>query len=302
MEQDFPLEEMDDAQLRMENELLRIKLQAELGAHFCGMEQSSLPPQMERMFLEQIAAFHKHIAENPAIPLRQHLGNPDLRPSGGMPRRELEQAWKELSRLLESKNVRVDFLGRYPTKTMYDFILDELLDCEIETPIFENQYVCFIYEEFHPDHEYDLRKISKEFMAAFFQKRLRDVSWPLLLSDQLYVPDLDPMPLKDLYRLVDRFHGMFESITAFEVDLKQVQVEEEKPSKPDEVLLGYTEGQIRYWVKGADQQEQLIEGPFRLYLQLVLGGWEIFNFELYGFSWVTSTFEVDGYDDRPGRY
>jgi hypothetical protein len=290
MKQEFNYEGSED-QLRVENELLRIKLQAELGAHFGG-DTSSLPPEVEHMFLKQIDAFHKHIATQKAVTIREHLGHPEFKPSAKLNPRELKTALNKLTRLMDQRQVRVDFLAEYAPATMYDFIVDELFDCEIDTPLFENQFVCFIYEEFHPNHPYDLRRVTQDFMAGFFQNHIC-VDPAFYLAKRLYAGKAEPVPVEKLPGLLNRFHEMFESIQSFEYDLKRVEVDEDSKASPEGALLGFTEGIVRYWVRTHDHQEQKIEGPFRLYFQLEYGCWEIFFFEIFGFTWPASALEVD---------
>lgn len=291
MEQKLSFEEMGDEQIRLENELLRIKLQAELGAHFGGSNES-LPPDVEHAFLKQIEAFHRQIEHQKPIAIRDYLGNPEFKSSSQLSARELIRSWNKVRRMLDQKRVRVDFLSDYTVETMYDFIVQELFDCEIDAPLMENQFVCFIYEEFHPNHVYDLRHITQEFMAAFFQNSV-PVEHAFYLAQKLYAGKAEPVPVEKLPALVGRFHEMFECIQSYEYDLKRIEVDDKGEASHDTALLGFTEGIIRYWVRTHDHEVQLVEGPFRLYFQMEYGCWEIFFFEIFGFSWPASALEVN---------
>ena len=52
-----PLGDSPEERLHIENELLKLKMQAELGAHF--HQENDMPAEVENMFLKNILAFHQ---------------------------------------------------------------------------------------------------------------------------------------------------------------------------------------------------------------------------------------------------
>ena len=284
MDHEHSFEGTEHEKLLLENELLKLKLQAELGAQFGSMPGVALPPEIEKQFLEQVMAFHKHIEDNPPVPMRNHLGNPDFKPSAELSEKALEEAWEALSFLLEEKQFRVDFLAEYPLALKYDFIIGELFDEETEVPVFEGQYICFIYEEFHPNHDYDIRRRTEEFMNGFFEGSFPETAgW--YLAGEVITGDGQPLPREQLQPLLDRFHGVFSAIKEYGYSIEGTSAQPDDELKSNMPRLGFSEGVIRYTVVLNDGQEQEITGPFKLYLQQVYEWWQIFSFHVHGFSW-----------------
>ena len=284
MEHEEAFEGTEEERQRLENDLLKLKLQAELGAHFGTMNGEALPPEIEKQFLEQIMAFHRHIAEHPPAPLREYLGNPAYKPSSALGEAELEEAWEGLEALLEEKQIRVDFLADYPTALKYDFVTGELLDEAIEFPMQEGQFLCFIYEEFHQNHDYDIRQRTGEFMNGFFEGQFpEETGW--YLAGELVTDKGGPMPLAAVQGLLDRFHGLFSLIKEHEYRIEAVSAQPDEEIQGDMPRMGFSEGMLHYTVIRQDGGEQEVTGPFKLYMQCVHGWWEIFFFHMHGFSW-----------------
>jgi hypothetical protein len=279
-EQDLPhdFEGREEENIRLENELLKLKMQAELGAAFGtvpGME--SLPPELERQFLEQIIAFHQQREENPPVLLREYLGHPVFRPAAELSAGELESEWRRLQKLYEDKGLGVDFLAEYPVALRYDFMASELMQEEV-APLPGWR---FIYEEFHPNHDYDQRRRTEEFMSGFFGGGLNE----FFMSGQVVTDDDRQIPLEEAQQLLERFHGLFANITDwhFEVQNTSVQSEEEVPEGMPR--LGFTEGVVQYKAIHHDGTEQVITGPFKLYMECAYDWWQVMHFYMHGFSW-----------------
>jgi hypothetical protein len=286
MKQEEAFDGTEEEKLHLENELLELRLRAELGARFAANGEP-LPPEIEQRFLEQVIAFHQHHAESQLLALRIHLGNPYFKPSSALPPDELPAAWKQLSLLLEAKGIRVDFLKELPLAVKYDFITQELFDYETELPGTGGQAVCFIYEVFHQDHDYDIRKRSGEFMEGFFAGRFPEkAGW--YLADELVTECGDAIPRGLLQSLLERFHGLFSAIRSYSYHIDSVSMRStEGPAGKAEPSIALSEGIVRYNVLLSDGQQYELSGPFKLHLQCVYDWWEICYFQVHGFSWRT---------------
>jgi hypothetical protein len=268
-----------EEKLRLENDLLKLKLQAELGAHFGSMPGADLPPDIEKQFLEQVMAFHKHREAHPPIVLREYLGNPDFKPAAELLPDELEAAWERILALYDEKKLRVDFLAEYPLALRYDFMADELMIEEIDPPMMEG-YLCFIYEELHPNHDYDQRQRTEEFMEGFFGGTFHES----YLSPML-VTDNGQLSLAEVQALLDRFHGMFDAIKEWDFRVKNTSAQPDEEIGEHMPRLGFTEGMIKYTAVSHDGAEQEIVGPFKLYMECVHGWWQVMSFYVHGFTW-----------------
>lgn len=272
--QDF---EGDDAEkLRLENELLKLKMQAELGAFFEAMPGMELSPELENEFLKQVQSFHQQQADNPPVPLRDYLDMPVMKPAAELSETELAQAWERLSRCYEEKGIGVDFLAEYPLSVRYDFMAGELLSREV-TPMPGWR---FIYEDFHPNHDYDQRQRTEEFMQAFFGGVLNE----FCVADSLLTDDGRQVPRAEAQQLLERFHSLFAGITDWDFQIHGSSAQSDGEMEND-IRLGFTEGLIRYTVQHPDGTSQEIMGPFKLYMECVYDWWQVMHFYMHGFSW-----------------
>ncbi len=271
-----------EEKLRLENDLRKIKLQAELGAHFGAMPGSpDLPPDIEKQFLEQIMAFHKHRDENPPVVLREYLSNPDFRPSLALSEQELEAEWERINALFEEKQLRVEFQAEYPLAQKYDFMADELMIELIDPPMSDGQALCFLYEDLHPNHDFDQRRRTQEFMEGFFGGTFDDE----YLSPQLFSQEGQTFSPADMQPLLDRFHGMFESVRDWDFQIKETSAQPDEEIGEGMPRMGFTEGMIKYTAASHDGHTQEIVGPFKLYMECVNGWWTVMHFYMHGFIW-----------------
>ena len=138
-----------DENLRIENEIMKLKLQAEFGGIHYGSE--NIPPQIENLFLKQVERFEREWCHSQSnfIKVYDFLGKPkfikpkDLR---------LSEAEAQLSRILEllaEKNIQVHFLRQYHPLLKYKFLTEKLFQHEIENISVPGWTMNFIYEEFH---------------------------------------------------------------------------------------------------------------------------------------------------------
>ena len=73
----------EQEQLRLENELMKLKMQAEFGAVF-GETNAELPPEMERVFLQNIIAVEEHYQNRKTIKVYDLIGRPAFQPADSL--------------------------------------------------------------------------------------------------------------------------------------------------------------------------------------------------------------------------
>jgi len=71
---------------------------------------------------------------------------------------------------MNQNNIVLDFCAEYDDKIIYKFITEELFNEKIDDVRIEGMNHCFIYEEFYPNHEYDLKRLAKDFFEDFIEK------------------------------------------------------------------------------------------------------------------------------------
>ena len=120
----------DDENLRMENELLRLKFIAEFGgdSHSTG----NLDPALENQFLKQVMAFEQGYASAKRVKIFDLLGQPDFKQTGELSDEQVSIELEKIIDLLAEKNIDVNFSGTYDDRAKYSFITDELFEQEVD--------------------------------------------------------------------------------------------------------------------------------------------------------------------------
>lgn len=269
--------------LRLENELMKLKLQAEYGASFGG-DASLIPPDVENQWLRNMMVMEEQLAKEPSITLEEHLGKPALPASCALESDEAcDQAWQRLKLLMADKGICVEFLAPdYPGRLRYEYVVGELFPQKIHPPMLQGQFLVFTYEDAHPNHYFSMEQQVHELFRLL---SLNDIQPPeMCIAETVVTADGQILDQTAFAGKLAAFHEQFASVSTFHYnfgDRSRQAVDEELP----ETDLGYIEGMVKYEVMHHDGSRQVLEGPFKMYLQYCFGWWEIFFFQLYGFSW-----------------
>jgi hypothetical protein len=135
--------------LRIENEILKIKMQAEHGA-IVGVSHD-IPPEIEHEFLRSVEAFEQASQIANFIKVYDFIGRPEFRKAADLSPAEVESELNRITDLLKQKNIILNPIGNFEPMLMYKFITEELFDQETEDFILPGWCKNFIYEEFQPD-------------------------------------------------------------------------------------------------------------------------------------------------------
>ncbi|HRG87844.1 MAG TPA: hypothetical protein PLW44_02420 [Chitinophagales bacterium] len=155
-------------ELGTENELLKLKMMAEFGGDFMGSED--LPPEIENQFLKQVINFHKKHDSSEVISVYKFIGEPEYNHVNDLSDKEVDKELKRLTRIMSKNGVALSVLAETPKREVYRFITEELFKHEIENIRMRGWVSQFIYEEFHPNAEYDVRSTISTFIQSVFSK------------------------------------------------------------------------------------------------------------------------------------
>jgi hypothetical protein len=265
--------------LRIENELLKIKLQAEHGAWFDEFGDD-LPPELEAEFLRNVQLFEDSFDKGEEMSIYECIGKPEYKNVNGLTADEIDQEMERVLELLHSKNILLDVSGEYEPAIIYKFITDELFHekiREINIPGFMHH---FIYEEFHPDHKADMGRTAQKFLDHWFEKGFDENSFELahqLLTEDGKIFSRDEVITK-LHNCLNSYHK-FSNIEFIGCDTR-FEWNEEKG-----IGLGHAEGMFRYDAELENRETLHFEGRFMLYMFNQDGFWQIFYFVFPGFAW-----------------
>ena len=163
--------ENDPDRLRLENELKKNKLR-EKGAVFSeSSDSSNLSPEIESEFLKNIEQFENAYATAERVSVYEFIGKPDFKKPAQISDSNIEKELVSLMKILNRNGIVVETLCDVKERVLYAFITEELFLHEIDNIRVEGMILHFIYEEFHPNHEYDIRNHSTDFMRSFLDKQ-----------------------------------------------------------------------------------------------------------------------------------
>jgi hypothetical protein len=272
---DLPFSSDPEENLRMENEVLRLKLKAELGteAHFI----ADLPAHLENEFLKNILSFENTIAGKKQIKVFDLLGKPDFIPAGELYDEDIELAFDRITELLNEKQIVVDFSGTYDSRTKYKFITEELFELETHEATESGMFIHFNYEDFHPNHSLDIVCRTEEFLSQWFDCSLDNHSWEL--ADTFILADGQILRRETVVQQLKEFFDCYTAFKECEYFISDIQFE-----LKEDCGIGHAEGTVKYKGMLDNQEEIQFTGPFKLYFTFDYEWWSIFYFIFPGFK------------------
>src|ERR1700679_1082152 len=186
-----PLSNDPEENLRIENELLKLKLKAELGAE--PFSVSDISPEIENEFLKNVLAFEHNFANSKPAKVYDLLGKPSFKKSDDLNDDELEQELTALVDVMAKKNIEVYFgdNDEYDSRTQYQFITKELFYHESTFVPMPGMTTYFDYEEFHPNHKKEIERRAIKFLSAWLEKDIEACGYEL--THHAILPDRKQM-------------------------------------------------------------------------------------------------------------
>lgn len=268
--------------LRLENELLKLKMQAEFGAMF-GETSAEMTPEMEHAFLQNVLAFEEQYQKRKLVKVYDLVGQPPFKPAGLLTEEEIKEELKRLVLHMREKKVNLHVQTKYPALVLYKFITEELFEHETDDVEVAGMTKDFIYEEFHPNHKVDLEEGTMRFLKNWFEQSLDDYAY--FLEEQMVLPHTTPPSFITREEVLSKLKQVFDSYIKFD-DCKYViadigfQWDELQNSG-----MGHGEGAVKYIAELENGERQFIEGPFKIYFSNRYGAWSVMHFIFPGFNW-----------------
>lgn len=157
--------------IRLKNEEKKKQLTQEHGAFFGSMSNEiNLPPEIERQFLDNIMAFENAFQSATRIQLYDFLGKPTFRIIEELSGDEISKELESIMNLMSDNQVSLDTICEVDDRELYRFITEELFLEEVDDMHIPGMISHFTYEEFHPNHEHDIRNHSTDFIRSYLDK------------------------------------------------------------------------------------------------------------------------------------
>ncbi len=152
------------------NEEKKKKLTQEFGAHFGSMTNDGLDPEIESQFLDNIMAFEDAWKDSKQTTVYEFLGQPLYTKSEDLTDEDISKELKRINDLMLKHQVSLDTLCEVSDRELYRFITEELFQTEKDDMHIPGMISHYTYEEFHPNHEYDIRNHSSDFISSYLDK------------------------------------------------------------------------------------------------------------------------------------
>lgn len=261
-------------ELKATNAVLKLKLELEHGMKM--NETGSLSPEIENQWLENIYDFEKLSKDSPRIKVYDFIGRPTFVSINEVAENEIANELKELEILLEGKGIVLDCCCTYDAAIIYRFITEELFDHEMEGIVMEGMVHHFVYEEFHPNHDYDIRGLLSDFVESIIKRKWDEQFDGLALAETISFNghDYNSAGITAIISIFQETHTSC-SLENFTIGEVKIDVEE---------FSGSGEAKLIYSINGLQQKPITISGE--CYFEVVLQNsyWSIALFKLPGLS------------------
>src|SRR5688500_6309194 len=154
--------------IKAENNLLKIKLQLEHGMLMD--ETIGLNPGLENQWLKSVYAFEQQLKDAKRIKLYDYIGCPTFIRWDALTHDQISKERQRIELLMENNGVQLDCLCEYDDEIIYKFITEELFQHEMDDMRIAGMTCHFTYEEFYPNHDYNLREHTSRFIKAIFTR------------------------------------------------------------------------------------------------------------------------------------
>jgi len=259
-----------EEKLQKENELLKLKLQSEFG-----MEKmdSSLDKETENKWLNDVYNFEKQFAENKRCKVYNFINRPKFRRVDELTKEEISKELEKLTEIMQTNGIELSTICDYEDEIIYRFITEELFNQETDDVHVQGMMNCFIYEEFHPNHDYDIREHCNEFVECLISKKWDEFMNNILLASIVSYND-NNYNQKAFPAIIEAFQSEYKKMKLLKWDIHSVSFD----LKTEKAVL---QGSIKYKLV---QSSQIFQGKVNMELKLEYDYWSISKVVLPGFS------------------
>ena len=185
----------------------------------------------------------------------------------------------ELEKLMEEKWIVVDYLVEYPIRLKYEFLTEELFLHESSMFSMPGMTTHYIYEEFHPNHEYDIRRYSEDFINDWAGQKFNEY------SSEFGMKFISPGGVEiERDNVYQKFQWIFDSYQEFQ-DLEYKIETIQFTLAEDGSGTGWSEGFVSYNALQEDGETVHFEGSFKFEFLMKDTYWSIIYFTWPGFTW-----------------
>ena len=269
-------EKNPEASLQFENDLLKLKLNAEFGMDFSNEKAGDLDPLLENEWLNQVYEIENLHNNSKTMPLFEFIGSPAFKSAEECDDNSIKKELKKLIELLNENNLNLSCVCDYDDRTIYKFITEEFFNIEIEDVRLKGWVTEFIYEEFHPNHDYDLRRQAGEFMHALFKRKWDDFDEIMLC--ELLTNDHGEEISRD--KFIDQINIFQHRWNEF----RHVEYQMNHSCFDLKTETGNVNLKLTYIAYAEPNKSIFVTGVVSIGFKLIFDYWNIYNVSIPGFS------------------
>lgn len=214
--------------LRIENDVIKMKLMLEHGARFPDVGNTRrLSPETEHNFLQYIMDFEQREAMAKEMTVFEILGCPQHFPEvndlGG---ERIGEVLQDILQYMQQKGIELTVLSpNIPDSEVYRFIKEELFEHRILHIDMPGMTTHFIYDEFHPDHAYEnSRTAVTECLQEILKKE--EMHWTFQFEQHLTINQYKHLSIDRFRELMNRFKASYKHIEPLTLETRSCTIEE----------------------------------------------------------------------------
>ncbi|HMQ70816.1 MAG TPA: hypothetical protein PKC58_17705, partial [Ignavibacteria bacterium] len=235
-------------------------------------DTSKLDPEMENQWLNYIYEFENSYKDAKRISVYEYIGKPEFRSpeKEKLSQSEMSAELDRIQNIMAEKGIRLDVICKYENEEelIYKFITEELFSMEVDDMRIEGMNQHFIYEEFHPNHKYDLTNVSEDLISNIFNNKWKTEFHGLYISKEVEFAGRK-ITADDFGKLVYNFQDAFTQRKLHSKYVKEVEFDPEK-------CIADVTGFITF-----ELDSDIIPGEFKFHFELSdYGCWIMSRIEL----------------------
>jgi len=263
-----------DDDLKASTELIRLKLEMDFNMKIS--DTSQLSPEVENKWLANIYKFEEQYKNSKPVKVVELLGRPDFKKCDELTEVQIHEELGRVRSLLEEKHIALDCCCEYNDRTIYKFITEELFDHETDNFFVEGMTWHFIYEEFHPNHTYDLNRHATQFIDTLLTRKW-DEDYDVYKLSKVIALKGNELTQSTISAMILAFQGAHNFFEVEEIKIEDVFVDLNNK-------IGRVNATIHYVAYPRQDTPRIFKGGGVIHFAYDSTDWDICGFEIPGFE------------------
>lgn len=236
--------------------------------------KTNLPEEIENEWLDYILKFEEAHENAEQIKVYDYIGRPDFKPVTEIDEEDISEELDRILDILHENQIVLHTLCEVYDRELYRFITEELFWHEIDNIRIEGMRCNFIYEEFYPNHEYDIRQHVEFLVKNLIETKRRFEGFELAkVFKDSNGNDIDEESAKKKIRL---WREQFSKLELEEFNIHTVSFDIEKESGEAVASISY------YGVKKESEEMEKHRGKARFDMKYEYEYWSVYSINIPG--------------------